>query len=157
MATPAVDTLRQRIKHYSDRGVLQGFSESQNRRGKTTFKFRWLLGHEFSLTLDPAKGELKVSNLLPCIVNRSFIDLDLRKFIAARTDTKLPTHRRLDAARATLIYTNRRHYVSLVMSPQKDQYAYAIKTLFTILNDLFAYLHLYHIDYLQRNFGVPEE
>jgi len=157
MSAPAVDIIRQRIKHYSNRGVLQGFSESQNRRGKTTFRSRWLLGHEFSLSLDSAKGELVVRNLLPAIGNRRFIDLDLRKFITARTDTKLPAHRRLDAARVTLIYTNRKQHVSLVMSPQEDQYAYAIKTLFTILNDLFAYLHLYHIDYLHRKFRVPEE
>ena len=157
MAKPAVDTIRQRIKHYSQRGVFQGFGESKSRRGKTTFSFRWLLGHQFSLTLDPEKHQLVVVDLLPSIANRSFIDADLRRFIAARTDPKLPLHRRLDTARATLVYSNRKQHVSLVMSVEDNQYDYAVKSLLTTLNDLFTHLHLYHIDYLQRFFGVPEE
>ncbi len=157
MTTQAVDVVRQRLRGYANQGVFQGLSESRGRLGKTIFSFRWLLGHDFSLVLDPKKGELVVKNLLPSIENHSFIDSDLRRFIANRTDTKLPRHRRLDADLVTLTYTNRKRSVSLVMRADEHQTEYAIKALLRTLNDLFAYLHLYHIDYLHRNFAVPEE
>ena len=157
MAEIAVDITRKRLRSYSDRGVFQGFGETDGRSGKTIFRFRWLLGNQFCLVLDPEKKELVVKDLLPSIDNRSFIDSDLRRFVACRTDTKLPAHRRLDPDVATLSYTNRKKSVSLVMRVQEDQYEQALKTLLGVLNDLFAYLHLYHIDYLHRNFAVPEE
>ena len=157
MTTKAVDVVRQRLRGYANQGVFQGLSESRGRLGKTTFSFRWLLGHDFSLVLDPKKGELVAKNLLPSIENHSFIDSDLRRFVANRIDTKLPRHRRLDADLVTLTYTNRKQSVSLVMRADENQTEYAIKALLRTLNDLFAYLPLYHIDYLHRNFAVPEE
>ena len=157
MSTMAVDVIRKRLRDYADRGVFQGWSETDGRLGKKTFRFRWLLGSEFRVVVDPKKHELVAKNLLPAIDNRSFIDSDLRRFIADRTDTKLPAHRRIDTKLITISYTNRKQNVSLVVQTQENQYEYAIKTLLSTLNDLFAYLHLYHIDYLHRNFGVPEE
>ena len=157
----AIDVIRQSLQHYSDRGVFQGFAEIQGRGDKTVFSFRWLLGSEFSLVLDLKKSELVVKNLLPDIANYSFIDADLRKFVGDRSNSKLPLHRRLDPARAMLSYTNRKQNgeqnVSLVMRVGEGEYGYALKMLLSALNDLFTHLHLYHIDYLQRKFGVPEE
>ena len=157
MPATAVDVIRQRLKTYAEQGVFQGLSETTGRQGKTTFNFVWLLGNEFSLVIDPEKHEIVAKNLLPAIANRSFIDKDLRQYIAGRTDHKLPAHRRLNTDFVTLTYTNRKQNVSLVMRADKEQYKYAIKALLGTLNDLFAYLNLYHIDYLHRNFGVPEE
>ena len=155
--TNAVKTIRRKMEKYAKQGVFQGMIEEPGRRGKTTFHFRWLLGVEFLLVLDPDKKELIVKNLLPAIQNRSFIDSDLRRFIAGRTDASLPAHRRLDTGLVTLVYRNRKQHVSLVMQSRGAHYEYAIKALLGTLNDLFSYLHLYHIDYLHRNFAVPEE
>ena len=157
MTATAVDVIRQRLKTYAEQGVFQGLSETAGRQGKTTFNFVWLLGNEFSLVVDPEKHEIVVKNLLPAIANRSFIDKDLRQYIAGRTDHNLPAHRRLNTDFVTLAYTNRKQNVSLVMRADKEQHKYAIKALLGTLNDLFAYLNLYHIDYLHTNFGVPEE
>jgi hypothetical protein len=157
----ATDVIRQALQHYSDKGVFQGFAEFQGRGDKTGFSFRWLLGREFTLVLDPKKSELVVKNLLPEVENYSFIDSDLRKFVSDRSNPKLPLHRRLDPGRATLAYSNRKQSgnrnVSLVMRVAEDEYGYAVKMLLSTVNDLFTHLHLYHIDYLQQNFGVPEE
>jgi hypothetical protein len=157
MADLAADVVRERIKHYSDQGVFQGYLETDAGRGKTLFAFRWLLGQEFSLVLDPAKQQLVMRNLLPCVENRSFIDSDLRLFVANRSALTLPKHRRLDIDRVSLSYTNRKQNVSLIMLTPGKHYEYAVKSLLDTLNELFTYLHLYHIDYLQQNFGVAEE
>ena len=157
MSSEAYDVVRQRLIGFSNKGIFKGLRETQGRLGKVTFSFRWLLDSEFSLVLDPKKQQLVVSDLLPAIEHRSFIDSDLRRFIAGRTDTNLPAHRRLDTDLVTLVYSNRNQNVSLVMRTGTGQYEYAIKALLTTLNDLFAHLHLNHVEYLQRHFGVPEE
>jgi hypothetical protein len=152
-----VDGVRQRIKALADRGVLQGWSESAERRGRTSYRFRWLLGAEFNLVADPAKGELVVRNLLPAIRHRSFIDSDLRRFVAALSDSALPAHRRVDGARVSLTYANRKQHVSLIMRIGPGDDSYAAEVLFRLLNDLFSYLQLNHYDYLVANFGLPDE
>ena len=140
----------------ADRGVFQGWSES-SARGRTSFRFRWLLGHEFNLVADPEKGELVLRDLLPGVEHRSFIDSDLRRFVANRIDPALPPHRRLDADRVTVTYTNRRQNVSLVMRVLAADYEYASRALLGLANDLFTHLQLNHVDYLVRSFGLPEE
>ena len=157
MPTPAVDIVRARVKHYADRGVFQGYVESDVGRGKTAFTFRWLHGHEYLLVFDPQKQQLMMKNLLPDIENRSFIDSDLRRFASNRFDRALPKHRRLDKDKVSLSYTNRKQNVSLIMLTPGKHYEYAVNALLSTLNDLFSYLHLYHIDYLHRSFGVAEE
>jgi hypothetical protein len=153
----ALNLVRDRLKHYVDRGVLGGMSERRDRRAGALFSFRWLLGREFSLAVDPKRRRLTAKNLLPGVEYRSFMDSDLRRFIAHRSEEALPSHRRIDPDRATLSYTNRKQQVSLVLQVEADQYEYAVKVLLGTINDLFAHLHLNHIDYLHRQFGLPEE
>jgi hypothetical protein len=47
--------------------------------------------------------------------------------------------------------------VSLFGGVPTNDYAYATKSVLTAINDLFAYLHLNHINYLHENFSLPEE
>lgn len=151
------EVVGRRLKAYSDRGVFQGWRETCGRSDTTVFRFRWLLGSEFSLIVDPGKHQIVVKDLLPAVVYRSFMDSDLRRFVADRTDSRHPPHRRVASDVVRLTYTNRKQSVSLVAEVEENQYETAIKAVLTLLNDLFAHLNLYHIDYLHRNFGVPEE
>jgi hypothetical protein len=98
-----------------------------------------------------------VRNVLPAIEHRSFLDSDLRLFVAGCADESRPQHRRVDPNRGVLSYRNRKSSASLVLEVADGDTEYALKALFTVLNDLFAHLHLNHIDYLHRNFAVPEE
>ncbi|MDA1073354.1 MAG: hypothetical protein O3A63_01155 [Proteobacteria bacterium] len=152
---PADEIIRRRLRRLFERGIFQGFHEAASRHGKIQFRFRWLLSHDFVLVLDQKRHKLIASDLLPAIAYRSFIDTDLRRFVAQRFDPKRPVHRRLDTKLITLSLNNRKQSVSLVMSTR--QYEYAINSMLGVLNDLFAHLHLYHIDYLHQNFGLPEE
>lgn len=149
--------MRHRVQSLAERGVFQGWRESAERQGRTTFRFRWLLGHEFVLGADPIKRELTAKDLLPGIENRSFIDADLRRFVATRSAAGLPTHRRLDPDRVALTYRNRGGKASLVMQVLSGDDEYPVTALLGQINELFSHLQLNHIDYLQRAFGVPEE
>lgn len=152
-----MDVVRQRIEELADRGVFRGWSELPERRGKARYRFRWLLGAEFDLVVDPARNELLVRNFLPGIENRSFIDSDLRRFVATRSDAVLPAHRRLDPDRVSVTYTNRKQNISLIMRVLSGDEEYPIKALLGLLNDLFSHLQLYHFDYLVSHFGMPDE
>lgn len=157
MHANASETVRLRLQRHASQGVFQGLSETAGRRGKTTFNFRWLMGQEFRLLVDPNKQLLVAQKLLPEIETYSFIDRDLRRFVTGRSDPALPSHRRVDADLFSLTYTNRKQTVSLFGGVPTNDYAYATKSVLTAINDLFAYLHLNHINYLHENFSLPEE
>lgn len=157
MSKSHIDSVRSKLKSYSDRGVFRGFSETEGRTGKTVFKFTWLLDRGFALLCDPKKHTLTLRNLLPHIPNRSDMDQDLRAFVAGRTSDDLPAHRRVDPKRADLSYTNRKENVSLTLTVKKNQYSYGVAKLLNTTNELFGHLHMAHIPYLWKHFEVPEE
>ena len=157
MKLTPVDLVRERLKGLSERGVFRGWSETEGRGGQTVFRFRWLLDAEFTLMVDPLRSELVAKDLLVSVAYPSVFDRDLRRFAAGRSDPALPAHRRLDGEQVTLTYQNRRQAVSLRLKVQPGSFPYALKALLGTINDLFTYLNLYHIDYLQQYFGVPEE
>ena len=157
MTIKGVPFIRKRVQTLHERGVFQAPVEEAGRAGKRVFRFRWLLGTEFVLECDPAKRRLKIRDLLPFVEKRSFLDDDLRRFVAGRTDKSLPAHRRVDPKRAELAYTNHRQSVSLIMNVHDGQYAYAVTALLKVANQLFAHLRLHHIGFLHRHFGLREE
>lgn len=152
-----VEYIRQRILDYTDRGTFAGCREQSLRGGTVAFTFRWLLSADFQLRVNPTKGELVCVDVLPQVPQRSYLDREIRRYIASRSDAELPVHRRMDPDKVSLKFRNRAGDGTLSMSLLSEDSAYALKALFTLLNDLFAWLQLYHIDYLQQNFGVPEE
>lgn len=157
MPSTDVDYIRERIGGYTDRGTFAGCREQSLRGGTVAFTFRWLLGADFELRVHPKKGELLCVDLLPQVPQRSHLDREIRRYIASRTDAQLPAHRRMDPDKVGLKFRNRAGNGTLSMSLRVEDSAYALKALFILLNDLFAWLQLYHIDYLQQNFGLPEE
>ena len=157
MASAGGEVIRQRIAALCERGVLRGFSETQSAAGKVLFRFRWLMGREFCLEYCPAKQLLRMKDILPAIEYRSFMDRDLRQFVAHRSAAELPEHRRRHADKVSLSYRNRKQQVSLEMRAGKGHQAYAINALLSVVNELFRHLNLYHVPYLNRHFDLPEE
>ncbi|MEM7080450.1 MAG: hypothetical protein AAF513_17670 [Pseudomonadota bacterium] len=151
-----LNSAREVLFGYAERGVFDGCVET-SQRGRHAFRFRWLLGHQFCCVVDEARGALTLKDLLPEVPTRGFMDQDLRRFIKARGAADLPEHRRLDSSVGVLMYRNRQAQVSLGLRLASGPSARATKRLLGVCNDLFAHLHLYHIDYLHREFGLPEE
>ena len=149
--------LRKRIRHYVDRGIFTGYTEEVLRGSKTVFRFRWLLNAGFKLCIDPNRREYICLDVLPNVPTRGFLDREIRKFLTGRTSSDLPEHRQADPHKVTLRFQNKKGNGSIHVQVAPGEQAYATKTLFTVINDLFTWLNLYHIEYLQEEFGLAEE
>src|SRR5262245_27119341 len=139
ISTPAsadpLAAVRQKLRSYAERGVFQGFSEKGTTSNQTAFRFHWLAGRPMEITLDAARGELRFKHLLPGVPARSNMYRELKSFIAARHDAELPTHRRVDPARATAAFINRAGRVSLLLTVKEDQYEYATGRLVNLVHE----------------------
>ena len=145
------------LGQYTSRGVFAGMSESARRGGRTRFVFKWLLDQEFVLDVVSDNNQLMCVDVLPHIVNRSFLDQAVRAYIKSRSQPDLPEHRRIDLSKVSIAYRNRKGSGTLIMQVAEGETAYALKAMLRLMNDLFSWLHLYHIDYLHQHFGVPQE
>ena len=151
------DYIRIRLKHYAERGIFAGVREHSARHQKFGYSFQWLLGAELSLVWDNSKREILFADLLPKVDYPSFLDREIRRFTAERSSGELPDHRRIDPEKASIRYSNRGGDGQIVMRLTEGDAVYGLKATLTFVNDLFSWLHLYHINYLHREFGVPEE
>ena len=88
------NTVRRKLREYAARGVFQGLTERPGRDGQTVFEFAWIEAATFTLVMDAKRGALSFKRLLPNVPARSYLDQDLRAFIGARSNGRLPAHRR---------------------------------------------------------------
>ncbi len=149
--------VREILSAYAKRGVLREFEEHPLRGGKVEFRFTWLLERRFHLIFDPAAAALTFKDVLPEVPAKSRVEDAVGAMIEGRTAKKLPAHRRVDPAKATVRLQNRKGSISLTMTVKRSQYAYAVPKLLNFSNELFGHLHMYHVQYLWEHMGVPEE
>ena len=148
-----LNEIRESLQAYADRGVFRGFSEGKHGQ----FTFVWLLRREMELLADTEKQLLRFKQLLPGIPTSSELYGELKTFLAARHDSDLPEHRRIDRARAVLSCTNQRGAVTIALKVKNDEYAYGVNRLVNLVHELFLYLREHHTEYLVENFDVPQE
>ena len=156
------EIIRQRLKSLHDRGVFSSLSETSARGDKFVFRFQWLLGREFVLEVNTKKQQLVMRDLLPTVEYRSFIDRDLRGWVAQKNSTKSDGHSCMDACKADVFYANRKQSVSLFLSVQNNksqgqELNDGLKLMFGLVNELFTRIGLQHTDYLHQQLGFPEE
>lgn len=157
LATDHLAIVRKHLKPYVDRGVFRGFHESGVRGGKTQFSFTWLEAEAFIVVTDPKTATLTVRNVLPNVEPRSDLDQELRAYLKGRYDRSLPAHRRIDAGRAEVSLVNRGGQVSIVWKVKRNQYAYAVRRLLNLLNEIFVLLHTQFFEYMVENFDASQE
>src|SRR2546427_1073100 len=113
-----LNTVREGLQAYADRGVFSGFSEIKNGH----FQFVWALNHRMELSMDTAKHELRFKRLLPNVPAKSALYAELKRFIEQRHDKELPEHRRIDRKRAEVSCANRGGFVSVSLKVKNNQY-----------------------------------
>ena len=158
MASTTKQLLSGRMVSLVDRGVFRGYSESSASNGSQLFTFHWIHGQSFSLQFNPVKQRLTMKNILPNIEYRSFLDTKLRRWFANDSSFDYLGESVDGNDKALPIkYTNRKNNVSLAVEIYHDKPVDMLNFLLRVINELFIYLNLSHVDYLHRNFGLPEE
>jgi hypothetical protein len=153
MAKAPMNVVREQLKHYADRGIFRGFTET----GNGAFKFAWLINQEMELNVDTTTHLLKFKRLLAGVSAGSALYSDLKSFVEHRHDPDLPAHRRIDRKRAEASCANRGGVVSVCLKVKNNQYAYGIKRIVNLVHELFLHLRQNYPDYLAENFDVPCE
>ena len=157
MAKSSLNTVRQILQTYADRGVFRGFNEVKTGRGLPAFKFVWMIQHQMELSVDTAKHVLGFRRLLPGVPASSTLYAELKDFIRERHDRELPAHRRIDPGRAEVSCSNRGGFVSISLKVKRNQYAYGTNRIVNLAHELFVHLRNTYPDYLVENFDVPQE
>ncbi|MGH9940314.1 MAG: hypothetical protein ACREAM_29075 [Blastocatellia bacterium] len=148
-----LNTVRESLQTYADRGVFRGFSEIRNGH----FQFVWVVNHRMELSVDTVKHELRFNRLLPNVPAKSPLHAELKNFIERRHDKELPEHRRIDRKRAEVSCVNRGGFVSVSLKVKNNQYAYGVNRIVNLAHELFLHLRERRPEYLVENFDVPQE
>ena len=148
-----LNTVRESLQAYADRGVFRGFSETKNGH----FQFVWVVNHRMELSVDTAKHELRFKRLLPNVPAKSALYAELKSFIEQRHDKELPEHRRIDRKRAEVSCANRAGFISVSLKVKNNQYSYGVNRIVNLAHELFLHLRERRPEYLMENFDVPQE
>lgn len=155
MSARHLDTVRKKLRTFADRGVFRNFREVGSKGPKTVFVFNWLERRPLILIYDDSRKTVQFKNCLP----NADDDLvwHLRKYLRARTDTKLPAHRRIDPARAEARLVRRGGDASLIVDIKRNQVTYGVTKLLNLLNEVFVQLHGEFFEYMVREFDVSQD
>lgn len=125
------------LKAYAERGVFQGVSDGERRRGRMTFTVLWHYGRRFRLVLEPTTGAVTFPELLPDAPARSPMVKALKTFLRRFETDEVPAHRRVDAAKARLRIAVRAGTVSLALISQDGDIEYATRRLVHLAHEVF--------------------
>lgn len=142
------------IKQYADRGYFRQLTEQRNGRA---YEFFWINDTPMRLTWSPQSATLQFQDLLPNVPPRSELSREVRKFLAARFETKVPEHRRLDPERVTLVCANRKssYSVGLKLADAGDEYG--PRKLVNLVHEMFVYLNMAWPEYMYESFDQSME
>ena len=132
-----VDSVRESLEAYAQRGVFRGFGAGPQRGNKATFRMIWHRNRPFELVADFAKGELRFIHLLPELPADSPVYRDLKAFVKSRQDDELPEHRRIDKNKAQARTHNRQGNVSLVLKLMDDDFEYGTQKIIHLVQEIF--------------------
>ena len=104
---------------------------------KTIFRMVWHHDRPFELVFDARARTPVFPEVLPAVAPDSAMYRALRRFIESRHSEELPAHRRVDPARASLRFANRRWSVSVRISIWDQDFEYATRKLVPTVHEIF--------------------
>jgi hypothetical protein len=154
----AVAIVSDQLTTYARRGVFRSFSQTQADGKQADFRFYWLWNLPFHLSFDGKRKTLSFKNLLPGVLAGSELNTKLKAFIKGRSANDQPEHRRLDAKRVSIRYSNLRGNVSLTFLVVGNEYEYGVKTALNLINEIFVgFLNVHFPKYAAEHFRRPED
>lgn len=156
MSLPIV---RSTLQHYGSRGAFRSFSEVASRGRKAEFQFLWFRDVKFRVTYDPTTRALTFVDLLPGVPARSPMDTQFRRFIASRSASSVPEHRRVDLKRVGVRIVNRRGAISLIFVLQPKHAEYGVKKAVHLVHEvLMDFLNdSLYVEYSIEHFNLNPE
>ena len=156
--TPPRETVLNSLRSYADKGIFRGFGTSVDRNGNLECRFLWHAPAPHRLRFEPGRGVLVFVDLLPAVPYPSEMDRALRAFVAGRSSTDLPAHRRMDSVKVGARCRNRKGKVSIEVRCLDGDVEYAANKAVKLVNEIFLnFLAGPYDGYMIEHFGAPEE
>ena len=147
------------LENYAAKGVFRGFSVGPASRRKAFFKLVWHHDRQFELILDVPKRTLRFPLVLPQVPADSTMYREFKVFLASRQAEDLPTHRRVDSAKARLHCTNRGGNISVSITAVDGDFEYAARKLIHTVHEVFLVFLQDgpYYEYLVEQLGLEED
>ena len=153
-----IAAVRQSLQGYADRGVFRGYTERPERQGRRLrFRFSWLARDPYDLRYEADSGTLTFLNVLPNVGGRSPLARALRAFVAERSASSLPPHRRIDPKRAVASAFVERGAMRLRVVARRGQHGYGANRVVNLMHDVYVHLQRYYPEYLWENYGLSQD
>ena len=136
-ADTSVQQVSEILRGYAGRGVFRSISDGERHAGKTSFTMVWHHGLVFRFVLDPSAGVVAFPALLPAVPARSPMARELRAFLNQFETAAVPSHRRIDPARARLRVTFRGGIVALALVVKNREFEYATRRIVHLAQEVF--------------------
>jgi len=150
--------VKQILRSYAERGVFRSFSQTADAGGIAAFRFFWLYNLPFHVVFDQKRGALSFRKLLPGVPAGSRIETELKAFIQSMALPDRVEHRRLDPARLSVAYVNKRGAVALTFVVSGDDYEYGVRKAVNVVNEVFlSFLNVRFPEYMIEKFKLSED
>ena len=152
-----IAAVRQCLQGYADRGVFRGYTERPEKGGRLRFRFSWLAQDPYDLRYEADSGTLTFFNVLPNVGGRSSLARALRAFVADRSASSLPPHRRIDPKRAAAAAFVERGAMRLRVVAKREHHGYAANRVVNLMHEVYVHLQRYYPEYLWENYGLSQD
>ena len=153
----ATEAVSDALQRYAERGVFRGFSALPPQRGRRQCRFTWLTRQPMTITYEPRARLLAFPDLLPGVGNHPDLVAELKATVADHRSSAVPTHRRIDARRASVAGSMRRGALSLTLRVRGHNDEYAVQRGLNLVNQLFLLLQAKYPEYLVEWFGFSSD
>lgn len=129
------------LESYATRGVFRGFAVSAADARRATYRITWHRDRVFALTVDAARGTLRLPSVLPSVNADMF--RELKAWVAARMSEEVPEHRRIDAARIAVRWSRAKSgEPALAVTSLDGDLDYAVRKLVALVHEIYLeFLH----------------
>jgi hypothetical protein len=135
--TNSISPIGNLIDDYVARGVFRAAALPPEKSGSEAFSLIWFQNQSMTLMIDHRRSEARLLNVLPALSPRTAMDRQLRAWLRARADKKLPEHRRLNPTQLQAKLTNRAGHMQLAVASLKGDALFATRKLLHLANELY--------------------
>lgn len=161
MPSDSAAIVRNVLQEYADRGIFRAFREVKRRRGQAEYEILC-----FPFTVEPFKlvyvdkpASLTFKRLLAEMPARSEMYRRFKSFMRERSSAELVPHRRIDADRAELKWSNRLGSINVSLRVKGSEHEYVARKAINLLTDIFLDLlaESPYYEYMSEHFDMPED
>jgi hypothetical protein len=128
------------LESYATRGVFRGFAVSAASAKRATYRLTWHRERVFELTVDVARGTLRLPSMLPAVSPEMF--RELKAWVAGRMSEDVPEHRRMDPGRVSVRVSLRNGEPALTVRSLDCDLDYAVRKVVALVHEIYLeFLH----------------